>query len=115
MAKAQDTTITTIDEAPKFIEPVVATELQANNDGDVLSGQRVELTINQGEGDAGREPVFVGLNGTGYQIPRDIPVNVPVELLHILDNAVQVIYEANGATSRGRLVKRFSYNTRAAA
>jgi hypothetical protein len=40
---------------------------------------------------------------------------VPVELLHILDNAVQVIYEANGATSRGRLVKRFSYNTRAAA
>lgn len=112
MAKANDTSITTIDDAPKHIEPVAVSQLKANNDGDVLSGERVELTINQGEGDQGREPVFIGLNGTGYQVPRDTPVEVPVELLHILENAVQTVYEANGNTTRARQVKRFSYNAR---
>jgi hypothetical protein len=115
MAKAQDTSITTIDDAPKTIEPVAVAQLQVNNDGDVLSGERVELTIHQGEGDSGRDPVFIGLNGTGYQVPRDTPVEVPVELLQILENAVQIVYEANGNTSRARQVKRFSYNARPAA
>jgi hypothetical protein len=112
MAKAQDTSITTIDDAPKAVESVAVAHLQANNDGDVLSGERAELTIHQGSGEDGREPVFIGLNGTGYQVPRDTPVNVPVELLHILNNAVQTVYEANGNGARARDVKRFAFTSR---
>lgn len=114
MAKAHDTSITTIDDAPAAPVPVAATILHVNNDGEFLSGERVELVVNQGEGENGREPVYVGLNGTGYQIPRGIPVNVPVEVLQILDNAVQTVYESTGSTTTPREVKRFSYNTRQA-
>jgi hypothetical protein len=113
MAKNQDSSITTIDDAPPATVPVAATTLAVNNDRGVLSGERIELTINQTDGENGREPVFVGLDGIGYQIPRGVPVNVPVELLEILDNAVQTVYESTGTVARPREVKRYSYNTRA--
>jgi hypothetical protein len=115
MAKATDTSITTIDDAPKAEAPAPVSVLRASDLGADLSGKRVELTINQDSGENGREPVFVGLNGVGFQIPRGVPVNVPVELLEILDNAVQTVYESNGNTAQAREVKRYSYNTRAIA
>lgn len=115
MAKATDTSITTIDDAPKNPEPTPVQVVRATDLSEDLSGKRVELTINQDSGENGREPVFVGLNGVGYQIPRGVPVNVPVELLEILDNAIQTVYESNGTTAHARDVKRYSYNTRAAA
>lgn len=114
MAKAAtETSITTIDDAPKAVEQPAAKVLRGAADPD-LSGERVELTIHQDSGENGREPVFVGLNGTGYQIPRGIAVNVPVEVLEVLDNATMTVYESTAGVTvpKGRAVKRFAYNVR---
>lgn len=112
MAKNSDTSITTIDDAPKHVEPPAAVVLHGADEGDRLSGKRVELTIHPGEGENGRDPVYVGLNGTGYQIPRGIPVSVPVELVEILENAKPIVYESMAGATRAREVNRFSFNTR---
>lgn len=55
------------------------------------------ITIHNGEGAAGREDVFVGVNGYSYNIKRGKPVQVPVEVLEVLNNAVTTVYE-NGAS-----------------
>jgi hypothetical protein len=115
MAKANESSVTTIDDAPKHVDIPAAVVLRGSDEGDNLSGERVELTIHPGEGENGRDPVFIGLNGTGYQIPRGIPVNVPAELVGILNDAKPLIYEAAGAAVRAREVQRFSYNSRAVA
>lgn len=114
---AKDSTITTLDDAPKNVEPPAAVVTAAVKHDEALSGEMVELEIHQGEGEIGKQAVFVGLNGNGYQIPRGIKSIVPIELVHILDNARQTVYESgSGATSGvGREVNRFSYNTRAVA
>lgn len=111
MAKT-DTSITTIDDAQKAVEPPAAVALHVADQGDKLSGKRIELTVHQGEGDMGKQPLFVGLNGTGFNIPRGIPVSVPVEVIEILDNAMMTVYESVAGLTRGREVKRYSYNTR---
>jgi hypothetical protein len=114
MAKS-DTSITTIDDAPKaVVAPVAAVVLHGADEGDQLSGERVVLTIHPGEGENGRDPVFLGLNGTHYQVPRGVAVNVPAELIEILDNAKPLVYENSGGTAHVREVQRFGYNARAA-
>lgn len=115
MASKSDTSITTLDDAPKAaVAAPVAVVLSGADEGDQLSGTRVVLTIHPGEGENGRDPVFVGLNGTHYQVPRGVPVNVPSELIEILDNAKPMVYENNGGTAHVREVQRFGYSARAA-
>lgn len=112
MAKTNESTVTTIDDAPKHVEPQTAVVMRGSDEGDQLSGERVELTIMPGEGENGRDAVFIGLNNTGYHIPRGVAVNVPVELVEILDNAKPMVYESNGGTVRAREVQRYSYSSR---
>lgn len=49
------------------------------------------LTINIAKQDkpGGGEPVFVGVQGVGYTIPRGINVEVPAPVVEVLKNAVQ--------------------------
>lgn len=77
---------------------------------DAMCGQRTDITIFEQEGEAGSEAVSLGINGVGYLIPRGMRVSVPIEVVHVLDNAVQKIYEplANGDV-RQRELKRFNY------
>jgi hypothetical protein len=87
---------TTLDDAPAKstskaapVAPAVAELIKHNSD---LSGKRKVLTIHKGE-QGSQSFVFIGLNGTGYQVPRGLPCNVPVELVHNLRNANQTFYE----------------------
>jgi len=75
-----------------------------------LSGEKVNITIHEQDGDMGRDAVFVSVNGVGYQIPRGVVCAVPVEVLHVLDNSVQKIFEflPNGET-RERALRRFNH------
>lgn len=113
MAKNENTKISTLDDEPQ--DPSLAsaqesTSIVGDNHDEEMSGDRVDVTIYEQEGDAGREAVFIGVNGTGYQIPRGKPFSIPIEVLHVLDNSVQTIYESmpNGET-RQRTLKRFNY------
>lgn len=110
-AASENTKISTLDDVPDEIQAQeVSTSVTGNNHDDAMSGDRVKITIFEQSGDSGREDVFVGVNGVGYQIKRGEPVLIPIEVLHALDNCVETTYESmpNGET-RERQLKRFNY------
>jgi hypothetical protein len=80
--------------------------------GDRMCGRRMELVLHAGEGEAGRQAAFIGINTHGFNIPRSVKVSVPVEVVEIIENATMTIYEQIGEKIYEREVKRFSYTAR---
>lgn len=106
-----DTTVTTLDDETQVIEKPVKSRPEkvkqtaaAAEAG--LSGTRKTITIHPGEGAAGREDVPVFVNGFGFQIKRGKPVEVPVEVVEVLKNAVTTQYENGEAVE----VPRFAFS-----
>ena len=58
-----------------------------------LTGSRKTIVVHQGEGAAGRDDLMIGVNGVMFVIKRGKPVSVPVEVVHVLENAVTTTYE----------------------
>ena len=111
-AKARpSSSATTIDDDEPDDAPRVP-KIAVTDHGDNMAGGKVELTLHAGEGDIGRQAVFLGINGHGFNIPRSTPVEVPEEVVQILDNATMTVYEQVGQKMHEREVKRFSYNIR---
>jgi len=108
-----NSTVTTLDDASK--PPASAAKREAivvrgANASPDLSGKRVTVTINAAEGDGGNDPVFVGHNGFGYQIPRGVPVDLPVEVLQILKDAKTTIsHVGDGGKLVERTVQRYTW------
>lgn len=110
---AKDTSVTTIDDAPQATAAPRAKTIAVADAGDNMTGDKLELTIHAGEGELGRQAVFLSINGHGFNIPRGIPCVVPSEVVDILDNAKQIIYEpGENGKMHEREVNRFSYNAR---
>ena len=61
-----------------------------------MSGDRVDIYIYAGHGKTAPAPVPVGVNGVVYYIPRAKKVNVPVEVVGVLQNAVTDVHEPRG-------------------
>ncbi|WP_426106370.1 hypothetical protein [Massilia sp. TSP1-1-2] len=118
MSKKDNSQISTLDDAPDVDQAasVVAHVVKGNSHDDALSGDKVNIIIHEQEGEMGREAVFVSVNGVAYQIPRGQVCAVPVEILHVLDNSVQKIFESlpNGET-RERSLRRFNHQNHGAA
>ena len=113
---AKDSTITTIDDGDEQSAAVPATEKEvvevvgANYD-DQLCGDKVKIEIYEGEGDGGKDDVFVQINGYAYKIKRGVEVLIPVEVLNVLENANMTVYEnKSGGGQDERKVKRFAYS-----
>lgn len=104
-----DTQVTTLDndtsvapateKAPKTKAAKVAAAAAAEAG---LSGKRKTIVIHQGEGAAGREDVPVGVNGVMYLIKRGKPVEVPTEVVGVLETAVTTVYENGEAIDTPR-------------
>lgn len=107
----QESVTSTIDDDEATDTPRV-TKIAVTDHGDNMAGGKVELTLHAGEGDIGRQAVFLGINGHGFNIPRSTPVEVPEEVIEILDNATMTVYEQVGPDMHEREVKRFSYTVR---
>lgn len=92
-------------DAPKVGDDADRKRLQAKG----FCGDRVAITI-----PAARENeqdfVFVSVNGEAFQIPRGKPFAVPVEVIEVLDNAIEKTYGRDGV---GRDTPRHSFSTRA--
>lgn len=71
------------------------------------SGERAILTIYSGQGEEGSQDVDCGINGYPFQIKRDMPVNVPIELVEVFKNAVTTTYDAQGVPKHR---PRFAYS-----
>jgi hypothetical protein len=113
----QDSSVTTLDDEPDELDTDKprAETLRVADHGNHMSGDKMELTLHAGEGDIGRQAVFLSINGHGFNIPRSIPVIVPEEVIEILDNATMTVYERVGDKMVPRDVKRFAYNARSLA
>jgi len=58
---------------------------------------RKMVTIHPGNESDGMTPVKLGVNGTAYLIPRNVPSPLPDEAIEVLRNAVYTEYrEVNG-------------------
>jgi hypothetical protein len=109
MSKA-NSKVTSIDDPVVGENEVESQKVTITDHGDNFSGNKVSLTIHQGEGEVGSQPVFVQVNGANVLIPRGIKVEIAEELKHALDNAVYTVYEgARDGTTKAREVKRFNY------
>ena len=76
-------------------EPAAA-KLKGSAHDDEMSGDRVDIYIYAGHEENGSAPVPVGVNGVVYYIPRAKKVNVPVEVVGVLQNAVTDVHEPRG-------------------
>jgi len=110
---AKDTSVTTIDDETPAAAAPRAKKIAVTDAHSAMSGQMAEITIHSGEGEAGKQAVFLSINGHGILIPRGVPSIVPAEVAEILDNATMTVYEAGANnTIVSREVKRFSYNVK---
>ena len=92
-----------------------AVQVNAKNHDVELSGEKVRVTFFPQEGDDGDKSIFASLNGYAYNIPRDMPVVIPKELLEIFENgnATLLSTDARGEV-KTRVVKRFQYSVHGA-
>lgn len=97
---SKDTQVTTIDDAPAAAapnKPAAAKRLPKVDGHDIaLSGNKKTITIHSSGEEGGQDAVPIGLNGYMYQVPRGVPVEVPEELVHILENAKTSSYHPAG-------------------
>lgn len=114
MAKA--TTSVSIDDAPQtnvpapVVDEVIGSVVAKAVDTD-LSGERRWITVHEGAGDDGKLPVSVQVKGVAYQIPRGVRVPAPVEVIHVLNNAVVTHYQSRpGGQTEERNVPRFPFS-----
>lgn len=123
MAKAtQQSQVTTLEGQEDGAQPAVAaavTEavtLRGTNDDAELSGKKATLTVHSDQGDGGTDAVFVSLNGYAYQIPRDKPYQVPMEVVQVLRDARVTHYRPGPA---GAVIEdtrpRYAFSVEAAA
>ena len=102
--------VSTIDDVLEDEPEVQSQKVRVTDHGDNFSGDKVEITIHQGEGEVGGQPVFLQVNGANVLIPRGIKVEIADELKHALDNSVYTVYEGGkDGSTKAREVKRFNY------
>ena len=101
VSSIDDTPVTTSAQAPKS----TGAKRQPKVDGHdiALSGKKKTITIHISDAQGGDEAVPIGLNGYMYQVPRGVPVEVPEELVGILENAKTSTYHPG---KDGELVER---------
>lgn len=111
---ANDTQISSIDDETPVTQAAAAAKTTgakrtAKVDGhDVdLSGKKKTITIHTSDSEGGHDAVPIGLNGYMYQVPRGLPVEVPIELVYILENAKTSTYHPAGSGST-ELIERVS-------
>jgi hypothetical protein len=64
----------------------------------------VVINIHKTQGKLGRSDVFVSVNNRDYLIKRGVDVDVPAEVVHVLENAVEDVFEYDEA--RKDIVRR---------
>lgn len=112
-SQSQVTTLDTEDEAAAaaVVESTPATKITGANHDAQLSGKKRTVTVHATDGDGGSDAVTVGVNGFVYQIPRNVPCEVPDEVIQVLQNAKTTIMSfGQGGAVVERTVPRFAFS-----
>ncbi len=124
MSKNQDSQVTSLDDdastdaavaSAPAAAPAAAKKGAAAKDAAAPADgkKKVTLTIHAGQGDGGNDAVFVSHNEFARLIPRNTPVEVPEEVVAVLDMAQTTTYHVEGKTVVERVVPRYAYTVRA--
>ena len=112
---SNDSKVTSLDQPVLKASDAVRTDVKKlvgkSSGNGALSGLTTRIKIFAGTEEGGNHAVFVSHNGTAYLIPRDEVLEVPDELLEILDNAITTITAPNrdGIGVLTRDVPRYNY------
>lgn len=79
------------------IEPAADAKPAAAESVDRKKGWK---TVVIAEDEQDQQPVFVGINGKNYWIRRGEPVQVPPEVITVLSDAQQVVWNSKDGTSK---------------
>ena len=71
---------------------------------------RVKVIFHNQDGDLGKGDIFVSVNGYAYQIKRNEPVDLPPEVIEVIDNAVITHMERVDGVDTTRDLQRFPYS-----
>lgn len=116
MANPRNSQVTTLDDdAPAQAAPAAVEHINATSGSADFSGKRRTITIHPTPDPTGNDPVFVGVNGIGFLIPRNKPCSVPEEVVENLQISVQTMFmpDAVGKEVIGREVQRFPFSVHA--
>ncbi|MAG09805.1 MAG: hypothetical protein CL494_05275 [Actinobacteria bacterium] len=80
-----------------MIEPPADQKQAPKEDPDRKKGW---ITIVIAEDEQDQQPVYVGVNGKSYFIRRGEPVPVPPEVVEVLNNAKQTVFNGKDGTSK---------------
>lgn len=106
---SKDTSITSIDDLVETAVPTAKVAKVHTAHSDEVSGDYVDITINPKEGDQS-SGVFLGLNGDGTLVPVGSRVSIRAELIEVLENTKQTVYEPQkDGTMKERQISRFTY------
>lgn len=89
--------------------------LKPANESQASSAERWAIVIEEGRDQNDINPVYLGINGRGYSIKRGEVVEVPAEVIGVLDTAIEAravpIVGENGLVSghKTREARRFPY------
>lgn len=115
---SNDNQVSTIDDVTPAVSAKASSASTAKRQPKVdgfdiaLSGKKKTITIHTSEVEGGHDAVPIGLNGYMYQVPRGVPVEVPEELVKILENAkVSTFHPTPGSTELNeRVSNRFAFS-----
>ena len=104
VSKDKDSKVIEIEATPREVEETKTILEETKSD-------RVRIIIAEQEGDENQGDVILGLNGKIFQIKRGFPVEIPRDLLEILNHAVTTKMTQNMETQEMsyRDVPRFPY------
>lgn len=70
---------------------------------------RTRVVFHMQDGPGGADDIFVAVNGQACLIKRECEVALPPEVLEVVENARQTIFEPENGVARARQVPRFAY------
>lgn len=108
--KGSDERIVKLEDAPTQTVSVEAKQILPTHGSAKLSGAKVRVTFHEQEGDGGGDAIFAGIGESPFSIPRGIPVDIPVELLKVFDNAkIETLTTKVGGGHNKRHISRYNY------
>ena len=99
-----------LEAAQALLDSGVAEQAPSVTAAPVKKPKRKTVIFHNQDGDVGVQDIFVSVNGKAYQIKREVEVELPIEVIHVIDNAIITKFSRDEKGKEiVRDVKRYPY------